>query len=169
MNCFEEAVSRLLCCTLSPSRESYPESYTVFLHAPQCECTFVHLCTQNIRWRRIQKNVTWNTPTVSYISFYYPDSLPTHLFVGQRGGRRESAEAQCQRQRLRLLGLWEERISFATATHSRQLARQVRVVCQQTHADKNTLNVWICIGLLILSLRNCIYKLSSLFMTYPKS
>lgn len=55
------------------------------------------------------------------------------LPVGQRRRRRESSDTQRQRQRLRLLGLGEEWISVATSAHSRQLARQVRAVCQRTH------------------------------------
>lgn len=54
-----------------------------------------------------------------------------YMFVGERGNRGKSSEAQRQRQRLRLLGLWKEWISLTTAAHSRQLPRQVRGICSQ--------------------------------------
>lgn len=55
------------------------------------------------------------------------------VLVGERGRRRQSTETQCERQRLWLLGLWEEWVSFSTTTHSWQLPRQVRDICQHTH------------------------------------
>lgn len=85
-----------------------------------------------------------------FIHFTYDYYLCVHIcvFVGEWGRRRESAETQRSRQRLRLLGLWEERISLSTTAHSRQLPRQVRDICHQhTHTHicgcthKETLNV----------------------------
>lgn len=80
-------------------------------------------------WRLMQKYDPQHNRVKHSIAFV---SLCRRLLpAGQRRRRRESSDTQRQGQRLRLLGLGEERISVATSTHSRQLARQVRAVCQR--------------------------------------
>ena len=55
------------------------------------------------------------------------------MFLGKWWKWWRFTEAQCEGQRLRLLGLWEKWLSLSTTTHPWQLPRQVRDICQHTH------------------------------------